>query len=90
MTPEERADIRQAVAYHREYGGYSEHNGGGRSCRCAACRLVRTVEYLGEVQDALDAMWAEVDSAGVANLRRERPEAVDTAIRNHGELHHGE
>ena len=89
MTPEERADIRQAVAYHREHGGYDDHNRSGRSCRCAACRLVRTVEYLGEVQDALDAMWAELDWNSVATLRQERPEVVDTAIRNHGELHHG-
>lgn len=46
MTSEQRDDVEQSVAYHREHGGYDQHNIGGRFCRCAACRLVRTYESL--------------------------------------------
>lgn len=87
MTPEERQDVMQAVAYHREKGGYTQH---GQGCRCAGCRLVRTVEYLVEVEGAVNAMWAEVDLDAVRLLKQEHPEVVALASRLHDETYHGE
>lgn len=50
---EQREDIERAVAFHREIGGYDQHQTGGRFCRCAACRLVRTYDLLLETEAQL-------------------------------------
>ncbi len=46
MTTAQFRDIERAVAYHREHGGYADHNGGGRDCFCGGCRVVRLHEEL--------------------------------------------
>ncbi len=90
MTPEEREDVRQAVAYHQLHGGFAEHNASGRGCRCAGCRLVRVVMDLDEAQEAVEVFWAEADAVSVRILTKERPEVIDLAQRLHAETHHGD
>jgi hypothetical protein len=53
VTPEEEDDIRRAVSYHREHGGYEQHNSGGRSCFCGGCRVVRLFELQAPMLQAL-------------------------------------
>lgn len=85
MTPEQREDIRQAVHFHRTIGGYSQHNAGGRFCRCAACRVVRLVEDLDEAQEAVEVLWGQLDDEQVTALEFEHPEVVALARLLYGE-----
>lgn len=88
MTPEQREDIRQAVAYHRLKGGYADHNQSERFCRCAGCRLVRTVEDLEAAQDAVDVFWSEAGAFTVQVLKEERPDVIELAQDLHEARYH--
>jgi hypothetical protein len=87
LTPEEREDIRQAVRFHRTIGGYTEHNAGGRFCRCAACRVVRLVVDLDEAQEAVETLWGQLDEEQVKGLEFEHPEVVALARLLYDETH---